>query len=164
MSGNFWANRLGTAPAQAAPEQVPVAPPTQPWWVTPTPQQHVVVQQQPPAADQALTSPQGLVPPSQANGEQHFGDLISQQEYTTTKAQSAKDNERCPDCQSGNYVAPSGQPNMMKQCFNCGYNPRFQHSTHGISSTDPAIPVHTARGQTLSQNNFNPQKIIAHVG
>lgn len=112
-----------------------------------------VTHQQPPQ--------QGSVAPEE---EQHFGDLLTQAEYTTEKAQSAKDTELCPDCGSQNYVAPAGHPNAMKQCFNCGWNPRFQHSTHGASGIGQNLPTKTARSQTMSENSFNPGMIVGRVG
>lgn len=152
---DFWAKKLGVAPA--TPQPTAPAQNNQPWWAPQT----VAQPQQQPAT---VVGQQALVPPSQANGEQHFDALLQQDGYTTTRAMSAKDSERCPDCNSTNYISPQGHPNALKQCFDCGYNARFLHTTHGVSATGQNIPVHTARGQTLSTNNFNPKGIIAHVG
>lgn len=91
--------------------------------------------------------------------------LLRQDGYTTQRAQSAKDTEVCPDCGSVNYIAPAGHPNAMKQCFNCGFNPRFAHSTAGATGIGQNnLPTRTARAQTLSQSNWNPQTAIAHIG
>lgn len=153
---DFWSKRLGTPPAPA-PQQPAAAPAsTGPWWQgltgAPTPQQ----------ATQPSADPRTL-PPSMQNGEQRFGDLMQQTEYQSTRALSARDSERCPDCNSGNFIAPQGHPNAIKQCFDCGYNPRFMHTTHGVGSTGENVPTRTARGQTMSTNNFNPKQIVGRV-
>jgi hypothetical protein len=156
MASDFWSKRL--APQQPA-QMAPPAPSNRPWW-------------QPGVAPQSTSAPIAVTPqpqPQQASvapvGETHFGDLLLQDDYTSTKAQSARDKETCPDCQSPNYMAPQGHPNAMKQCFDCGWNPRFQHSTHGASGIGQQnLPTRTARGQTLSTNNFNPQAIVGRVG
>lgn len=102
--------------------------------------------------------------PQPQQGEQHFGDLIRQDEYTTDKAQSIKDNERCPDCQSPNYVRSSQNPNSMKSCFDCGYNPRFQHSTHGATGIGQQnLPTRSARSQTMSSTPADFGAVIAHI-
>lgn len=106
--------------------------------------------------------------PSSPATEQHLGELLSQDHYTTTKAMSAKDGETCPDCDSVNYMRSAQAPNSMKQCFNCGYNPRFLHTTHGASGIGQNnLPVKTARSQTMNTNNFNPGQpghVIGRVG
>lgn len=80
-----------------------------------------------------------------------------------TKAKSARMNATCPDCGSGNFF--QGQPNSMPQCYECGYNPRFGHSTAGAGiPSDAGAPV-PARGQSnpSGASNFRPQEIIAHL-
>lgn len=156
---SFWANRLGVQPQQP---QAPAHPqpahqaPAGPWWAVPQPAQQQSVQQT------VTPQQQGSVTPA---GEAHFGDLLSQDGYHTEKAQSAKDSELCPECDSPNYLAPKGHPNAMKQCFNCGYNPRFAHSTagaSGIGQSNVAAPK-PARVQRLNQSNFNPGTIVGRV-
>jgi Zn ribbon nucleic-acid-binding protein len=110
------------------------------------------------------TVPVAQVTPQQPDAQSSIGELLRQDGYSSTKAQSSQDGEVCPDCSSQNYLAPPGQPNAMKQCFNCGFNPRFQHSTHGASGIGQKnLPVHSARAQTLSENNFNPGVIVGHA-
>lgn len=156
MSG-FWAQKLGQQAAPAAPP-APVQPAsTRPWWMP------AQVQQQAPAAPQQVVVQQA--PQQQQTGEVPIEILLSQENYTTTKAASARDSERCPDCNSGNYMRSAQSPNSMKQCFDCGYNERFLHTTHGASGIGQKnLPVKTARVQTLSENNFNPQQVIGRVG
>lgn len=157
---SFWAQRLGTQqPAQQAPPPPPA--PTQPWW-QPRPATPPAAPQQP--YQQAPQQPQQQSVP--ADGKVPFGDLLQQDGYTTEKAQSARDSEPCPDCGSPNYIAPKGHPNAMKQCFECGYNPRFAHSTAGASGIgqNNVAPPKAARVQTGGESNFNPGTIVGRVG
>jgi hypothetical protein len=122
----------------------------------PAPVAPAPVQQQIP-----VPQPQGQVAPDQ---EVDLTSLLHQDGYTSTKAQSAKDTALCPECDSPNYLAAKGHPNAMKQCFNCGYNPRFEQSMAGASGIGQKnLPVHTARAQTLSENNFNPGTLVGRV-
>lgn len=160
----FWAQRLGVQQQPEAPAQ---APSSRPWW---QPGSGIVVQPQ----QQAPVQPQQFVQqPEQQVQQQPVGpdgkvpieQLLTQDNYTTTKAQSAKDSEACPECESPNYMRSSQSPNSMKQCFNCGFNARFLHSTHGASGIgQKGLPVHTARNQVIAENNFNPQTVIGRVG
>lgn len=160
---NFWANKLGqqaapTAPAAApAPAQAPAN--TGAWWMPQAtvqqpvqqPMQQVVQQGNP-----AQMSSQEVIDANQA--------LLHQEEYTTDKAKSAKVESTCPDCGSPNFMRPSTSPNAMKQCFNCGYNERFQHSTHGATGIGQSdLPTKAARVQMLNTNNFNPRTVIGKV-
>ena len=76
---------------------------------------------------------------------------------------SARSTETCPDCGSGNYFRPNGHANAMAQCYNCGYNPRFAHSTAGAGMpSDRSAPTRPAK-QVSTENNYNPSTIIGHV-
>lgn len=169
MSG-FWAQRVGASQQQATAPAT-VAARNQPWWMpgvapqsTSAPVHEQVVEaarwgqgtvQQP--QQQATVAPQQEV---------SIGALLSQDGYTTEKAKSAQDNEPCPDCGSPNFIRPHTSKNAMKQCFNCGYNERFAHSTAGASGIGQknVAPPKAARVQALTQNNYNPQSIIGRVG
>lgn len=83
--------------------------------------------------------------------------LLQQDGYTTEKARSAADTERCPDCGSGNYMHIAGQKSRAKRCYDCGYNPMFTHSTHGISIVGQNLPQKSARVQ-------NPAVAAAPMG
>ncbi|MFE9412363.1 hypothetical protein ACFYN0_26745 [Streptomyces sp. NPDC006704] len=74
------------------------------------------------------------------------------------KAQSARDNSRCPNCGSGNYMAPQGTQNH--RCYDCGY-PRLQ-STSGMIASSSDGPARPARAQTQSSPTLNT--IIGRVG
>jgi hypothetical protein len=99
------------------------------------------------------------------NGEATFSDLIHQDGYTTTKAQSARDTELCPECDSPNYMRPKGVPNALKQCFNCGFNNRFAHSTAGASGIGQknVAPPKPARVQRMNTSTFDPTHIVGRV-
>ena len=158
---NFWANRVGVVPQQPAAPAAPVS--TRPWWQA---GQGIQVQQQPQVVQQPQPQVQQPQPQVQQapDGKVPIEVLLQQEEYTTTKAQSAKDGEPCPDCGSVRYMRSSQQPNSLKQCFDCGFNPRFLHSTHGASGIGQKdLPVHTARGQ-IDSPGWNPQTIIGRVG
>ncbi len=72
------------------------------------------------------------------------------QDQIVTKAQSARQNDRCPGCNSGNYMAPMGT--NLKRCYDCGY-PLVQAGT-GVTDTrsGAAIPAK----QPAQGNGFNP--------
>lgn len=154
MSG-FWAQRL--APQQ--PVQAPVQATSRPWWM-PSPQQ-----QTEPAPFTPIPQQQSVAQSVPLDQESSFGDLLHQDGYTTEKAQSMRDTETCPECDSPNYMSPKGIPNAMKQCFNCGFNPRFSHSTAGASGIGQknVAPPKPARVQMLNESNFNPKHIIGRV-
>lgn len=55
---------------------------------------------------------------------------------------------------------PQGMPNAMEQCYECGYNPRFAHSTAGAGMpSDSTAPTRPSR-QVSTANNYNPQTIV----
>jgi hypothetical protein len=137
----FWQKALGGAvQAPAAPQ--PVVHQERPWWDT----------TRPPVPQQAQQPVQQPYQPS------------PEPEYTTTKAKSARSSATCPECGSGNIFSPEGMPNYMTQCYECGYNPRFMHSTAGAGIPgDKSSPARPAR-QVSTANNFNPQTIVGRVG
>lgn len=79
------------------------------------------------------------------------------------KAVSARSDAMCPECGSDYIFKPHGNPNAMQQCYNCGWNPRFAHSTAGGGlPSDASTPTQPSR-QVSTANNFNPQTIIAKI-
>ena len=138
MTSNFWAQRLGqqTQTTPVAPA-APVAAPSNAgaWWMpqqpAPAPQQPVQQVTQHPVAD-----PNAQVP---------IEILLSQEDYTTDKAKSAKMHDKCPDCGSPNFM---GIGRAAKRCAECGYNELFTHSTHGATGIGQKdLPVYAARVQ-----------------
>jgi hypothetical protein len=146
---NFW-DRLGTAePASNAPLAAPQPVANGPWWQAP---QYAA---QAPAAGPA--APQGT--------PNNITEALLATGPVPIKAQSARVTTTCPECGSGNYFRPSGQPNMVESCFECGYNARFSHSTAGAGmpggeSTGPATPSVQVGLGSGKQNNFNPGVFI----
>ena len=144
---SFWEKALG-APA-APPQQATVMQPSpplpgqhsQPWFIPQTPQQ---VQPQVPQPVQYPQQPQP-------------------QEQAPLKAMSARSTMSCPDCGSGNIFKPNGHPNAMEQCYHCGWNPRFSHSTAGAGMPSDATAPARPSKQVSTANNFNPQTIVATV-
>lgn len=108
-----------------------------------------------------------MVQPAQVSpGQYNIVELLGQQEYSTDKAKSSKVNTACPECDSPNYMSPDNiqsPAHFMPQCFNCGYNPRFMHSTQGVTTTQSDAPTRVARGQQGNVNNFNPRTIVDRV-
>jgi predicted nucleic-acid-binding Zn-ribbon protein len=93
-----------------------------------------------------------------------MADALASEVPANTKARSARMTENCPDCGSTNYFRPHGVGNAMAQCYECGYNPRFSHSTAGAgipSDAGAATPAKQLNPKGLS--NFNPQNIVAHI-
>lgn len=136
---NFWVRRLEGQPSQA-PAQQHVLPPVQP----PVPAVPAVSQQ----------------PRPQGHEQVPLGVLLSQQEYQTARAASAKQNDHCPDCGGSNYLGVPGQPRIMKQCADCGYNERFLHSTHGVTGIGQNLPTRAARAQTQAPPGAPPMNSI----
>lgn len=74
------------------------------------------------------------------------------------KALSASDTSRCPNCQSGNYMAPLNSQNY--RCYDCGY-PKLQ-STSGMIASSSDGPPRPARGQVSGSTSLNT--IVGRVG
>lgn len=80
-------------------------------------------------------------------------------DQVVTKAASAKQSERCPGCNSGNYMAPQGT--NLKRCYDCGY-PLVQSGTGSGIPTDGA-PARPAK-QPAVGSGFNPNVIVERLG
>jgi hypothetical protein len=105
------------------------------------------------------TPPQGNVyrAPQQAPNVQVSYD--PNQDQLVTRAQSARDQERCPGCMSGNYMAPVGT--QRKRCYDCGY-PIVQAGT-GVGGTGQGGTPIAAR-QPSQGGGFNPNIIVDRLG
>lgn len=82
-----------------------------------------------------------------------------QNDQLVTKAQSARRNDRCPECSSGNYFAPQGTQRM--RCYDCGY-PLMQSGSGGGIPSDSSAAATPARQVTGS--GFNPTVIVDRIG
>lgn len=76
-----------------------------------------------------------------------------------TKAQSVKQVDRCPGCNSGNYMAPTGT--NLKRCYDCGY-PLIQAGT-GVGVPTDGAPAKPAK-QPAVGSGFNPNVIVDRIG
>jgi hypothetical protein len=81
----------------------------------------------------------------------------------------AKQDTHCPDCGGTNFFRPVGMPNAIAQCYECGYNSRFQQSTAGLPSGSggdgPSTPAkQIASGGLGGRSNYNPGAIIKSDG
>ncbi len=104
------------------------------------------------------TPPRGnvYVPPTQTPNVQVSYD--SQQDQLVTRAQSARDNDRCPGCMSGNYMAPVGT--QRKRCYDCGY-PIVQAGT-GVGGTGQGGTPIPAK-QPSQSGGFQPNVIVDRI-
>ena len=78
-----------------------------------------------------------------------------------TKAQSAKQNQTCPDCGSSNYMSPA--QNVGLRCYDCGYPIQQSGSKYGsLTGAKVEGPIKSSIGND-SQSNWNPQGIIGRI-
>jgi hypothetical protein len=96
-------------------------------------------------------------PPNQTPNVQVSYD--PQQDQLVTRAQSARDSERCPGCMSGNYMAPPGT--QRKRCYDCGY-PIVQAGS-GVGGTGQGGAPIPAK-QPSQSGGFNPTTIVDRIG
>ncbi len=106
-----------------------------------------------------VSPPQGNVyrAPQQAPNVQVSYD--PNQDQLVSKAQSSRDSERCPNCVSGNYMAPQGT--QRKRCYDCGY-PIVQGGS-GVGGTGQGGSPIPAR-QPSQGGGFNPNVIVDRLG
>lgn len=78
----------------------------------------------------------------------------------TTKAQSAKQVQTCPECGSNNYMSVA---NAAPRCYDCGY-PLSQSGSKFGSLTGAKVEgnIKQSLGND-TQNNYNPQSIIGRI-
>lgn len=78
-----------------------------------------------------------------------------------TKAQSAKQTQNCPDCGSGNYMAPA--QNIGLRCYDCGYPLQQSGSKFGsLTGAKVEGSVKPSTGNDV-KSNWNPQGIIGRI-
>jgi ribosomal protein S27AE len=81
------------------------------------------------------------------------------QDQLVTKAQSARAADRCPACNSGNYMsAPSGG---RMRCYDCGY-PIVQQGS-GLAGTGTGSGPVVASKQPNQGGGFNPTTIVGRL-
>jgi ribosomal protein S27AE len=96
--------------------------------------------------------------PQQPNVQVNYD---ANQDQLVTKAKTAKMVERCPDCSSGNYFAPTGTQRM--RCYDCGYP--ITQSGSGITGTGGSSSGPTQKAIQVGQSGgFNPSTIVDRIG
>lgn len=145
----FW-EKYNPQPQQQSPQRG-----GGPWWQGPAPTPQQVVSQ--PAPQQVSYQP------SNPDGEVSMGELLRQGDYTTNKAKSALQTDRCPNCSSGNYMSPDSNV-MHTRCFDCGFNPFFEQQAAGIQNARATGQVRRSRGNFESLPGMPPKfSVIQHV-
>jgi hypothetical protein len=81
------------------------------------------------------------------------------QDQLVTKAQSARNADRCPACYSGNYMS-TPQGGRMR-CYDCGY-PIVQQGS-GLSGTGTGNGPVVASKQVGQSGGFNPTTIVGRL-
>lgn len=122
------------------------------WWA------NKLAQNNPQPVQQSRPVNMPAMPPSQ----QPLPPMPSFQPQTQgSKAQSASQTASCPECGSGNYMAPT--PQIALRCYDCGY-PISQSGSRYGSLTGASVEGTTtqAKGNDPT-NNWNPQGIIGKV-
>lgn len=77
-----------------------------------------------------------------------------------SKAQSALQNQSCPNCSSNNYMSVAG---AKLRCYDCGYPLEQSGSKYGsLTGAKVEGATKSARGNDTA-NNFNPQQIIGRI-
>lgn len=140
MSNNFWADKLrpGAPRRHSEPVTTTHQPATnRPWWDT----THEIA---PPPVDQAPQpyQPQYDQPPA------------------PTKAQHARQTDRCPECGGGNYFTPMNNQRHGPRCYECGY-PKL-HSTSGVMASNDG-DVRAARQHHGGESHYHPEIIVNRV-
>lgn len=79
----------------------------------------------------------------------------------TTKAQSAAMAATCPDCGSGNFMAPT--PQIAPRCYDCGYPIQQSGSRFGGLAGAHVEGAAKAAAGNDTTNNWNPQGIIGRI-
>jgi hypothetical protein len=119
------------------------------WWAKQLGAQPQTPQQRPadipmPASQQPMTK---------------FEPSIPQQPIT--KAQSVKQTQSCPDCDSANYMSPA--QNVGLRCYDCGYPLQQSGSKFGsLTGAKVEGSVKSSIGND-TQSNWNPQGIIGRI-
>jgi ribosomal protein S27AE len=106
---------------------------------------------------QGRPDPAPAMPPSQ----QPMAQMPAFQQPQASKAQSATQTATCPDCGSGNYMAPN--PQIALRCYDCGYPIQQSGSRFGgLAGAHVEGAAKPATGNDTT-NNYNPQQIIGTI-
>ena len=130
-SSDWWANKLGGKTSSSSPTPATGPAPNMPYLPPQQQQPNVPVTYDP-------------------NNDQ----LVS-------KARTSRMNDRCPECNSGNYFAPQGTQRM--RCYDCGY-PITQSGSGSISTGSSSSGPTQAAKQVGQSGGFNPNTIVDRIG
>jgi ribosomal protein S27AE len=109
---------------------------------------------------QGRPDPSPAMPPSQ-QPMQVMPSFQQAQPDLSRLAPSSKSTASCPDCGSGNFMAPT--PQIAPRCYDCGYPVQQSGSRFGsLTGAHVEGTTQQAAGNDTS-NNWNPQGIIGHV-
>jgi hypothetical protein len=144
MSNDWWSRKMG----DPAPTQRTSSPPMRP-----------------PSVPNVRYVPEGQVSSAPLMYD-------PQQDVAITKANSANTNnsDRCPECNSGNYMRMTGAGSTIRtqngsagtwRCYDCGY-PLIQ-SGSGVGMPSGSEGQATPAIQPHKGNNYNPGTIIGKV-
>ena len=97
-------------------------------------------------------------PPQQQNVQVSYD---PDQDQLISKAVSARNTERCPNCMSNNYMAPQGTE--RKRCYDCGYPIVQAGSGAGSTGGSGSGGAPIAAKQPNQSGGFNPTTIIGRI-
>lgn len=77
------------------------------------------------------------------------------------KSQAAKESENCPECRSGNYMAPMGT--KLKRCYDCGFP--LRQSGSGVTGVQGQSGGSVIPAKQVGQSGgFQPHTIVDRIG
>lgn len=83
-----------------------------------------------------------------------------QPQVQQSRAQSAAQTQRCPECNGTNYMAVQ---NAAPRCYDCGYPLQQSGSRYGaLTGANVEGPTKQSTGNDI-QSNWNPQGIIGRI-
>jgi hypothetical protein len=107
----------------------------------------------------AVSPPQGNVYRATPGAPNTQVSYDPNQDQLVTKAQSARSFDRCPGCNSGNYMSTPNGGRM--RCYDCGY-PIIQQGS-GLSGSGSSSGPVTASKQVGQNGGFNPTTIVGRL-
>ena len=140
-NGPWWRPDVPTVQPQAAPQQ---------------PQQVPIYNAQGQIVGFTLVDAPQQVPMPQPGQQYVTPEEQAHIDAAMKLAKSAKSTDRCPECDSGNYIKVKAHGTVAERCYDCGHNPMFDQQAAGMP-TDPGTPTQASRQAGTDQNNFNPK-------
>lgn len=145
MPDSFWASKLSSSPAPAAPAQ----PVTIPWW-----------QDMTPPAPQPAPSP-GAVLPGTGITTEAAARQAAAEGHDVSRAEHIRHEGNCPSCGGGDYLsAPGGG---RKRCFDCGYPLIQQGSGLNVSRSGKGTQARQVDAGGAIVHNYQPGQIVDRI-